>query len=313
MKKSLLDKISPAFIILAGIMGGIMVIFVRELSKYGFSSMQITALRFLTGVSFLGLFMLFFDKESFKIDARDIFIFLLIGIFSCISMSALYFAAVVKTSAATAVTLMYTAPIWVLIVSAIIYKEPLTVKKITALILAFGGCVCVSGFSGGEVSAIGMIYGVLSSFAYAAYSLAGKKIMKKYKPFTMTFYSYLFAMIGAWCICDAKGTIAIVAENISWKLIVLSVFFGILTMSVLFSSYNIGLSHLPAGKAAIMSLTEPMVATLVGVIVYRERLGFWGISGVFVIIFAMILLNIDKELRKTDSVIKIPETGGRLT
>jgi len=287
-----LRKYAGSFsVILAGIFWGTMSIFVRALSDYGFNSLQITMMRFVVGVIFLALFVLIYDKNSFAIKIKDIPFFILMGVFSCFCMGFFYFHSVLLIPISIATILMYTAPIWVLIVSVLFLGEQFTKLKLVALILAFGGCVCISGFSGGSVSVIGILSALFAGIAYASYSIFGKIITKKYGPFTVTLYAYIFSAISGLLICGIDSTAEIIISYFDMKMLFLIIGLGVVTVTIPFSLYTIGLSKIPAGKAAIMSLTEPMVATIVGIVFYNETFGIVGIVGVLMIITAIVLIN----------------------
>ena len=70
----------------------------------------------------------------------------------------MYFSAQQYCSLAIGAVLLYTAPTFVVLMSAALWKEPITKKKLAALALAFLGCAAVSGiFSGGLTAAAGGI------------------------------------------------------------------------------------------------------------------------------------------------------------
>jgi EamA-like transporter family. len=65
-----------------------------------------------------------------------------------------------------------------------------------------------------------------------------------------------------------------------------------------FLSYTLGLRTVEASKAGILATIEPLVATLVGILVFSEPLTLLSGSGIVLILLAVILLE--------------PETGGSL-
>ncbi len=280
------------YVILAGIFWGTMSIFVKALSKYGFSPLQITAIRFTFGVLFLALFVLVKNKDYFKIKIKDILIFIVMGVVSCFCMSYFYFMGITMIPVSVASVLLYTAPIWVLIASVVFFKEKLTVVKVIALAIAIIGCVLVSGFSADGVNLTGVIFSLLSSFAYASYSIIGKIATKKYHPFTVTIYAYFFAMICSLIVCNVPEMSSIIYTAFDFKLLFLMVGLGIISISVPFTLYTIGLSKVTAGKAAIMSLTEPMTTAIIGIVVFGETIGFLGLSGILAIVTAIVLINV---------------------
>lgn len=286
------NKFYSILIIIAGIFWGCMGLFVRSLSEYGFDSMQITLIRLVSGAILLVTFALIYDKTLFKISIRDIPIFIGIGIFSVLMMSWMYFSAIMKSTMSVAVILLYTAPIWVLLASVLFYGEKFTYKKALALILAFGGCIAVSGFSPGDISASGILFGLGSGIAYALYSIIGKYVLSKYSPITMTLYSFAIAAVGVLFISRPIEAMYIVIHNLDFVLLLKIVGIGAVSVFVPYLLYTIGLSKTPAGGAAIMASAEPMTATVLGIAVYKEPLGIGGAVGIVMILSAILILNI---------------------
>ena len=56
--------------------------------------------------------------------------------------------------------------------------------------------------------------------------------------------------------------------------------------------YTRGLEGLENGKASIMASIEPVVATVVGVIIYHETLTLMSAAGVILVLSAIVLLNV---------------------
>ena len=70
-----------------------------------------------------------------------------------------------------------------------------------ALVLAFAGCVLVSGISGGGLTPIGLLVGLGSGLGYGLYSILGTIALRRYSPYTVTTYTFIFAAVGSWIIC----------------------------------------------------------------------------------------------------------------
>ncbi|MBR3589188.1 MAG: DMT family transporter, partial [Clostridia bacterium] len=132
---------------LAGIMWGCIGIFIRQFSLT-LNSMQIVTARALLTVCILFLILLIFRKDLLKIKLRDIWCFIGTGVCSIIFFNYCYFKCMSMTSLSIAAVLLYTAPAIVMVISAVAFKEKITVQKISALLLALLGCVLVSGIIG---------------------------------------------------------------------------------------------------------------------------------------------------------------------
>lgn len=292
------SRIYSATIIAAGSLWGLMGLFVRGIGEYGFNSMQITCLRLICGTVMLILFALIYDRRLFKVEVRDIPVFAAMGIFSVLLMSVLYFEAINEITMSAAAILLYTAPIWVLGASVLFYGEKLTLRKGAALIIAFGGCIMVSGFSGGAVSAKGVVCGFGSGIAYSLYSIIGKPALKKYSPITVTVYSFIFAAVGSVLICKPSVTAELLSQNICAPLVWRIMGVGFVTVFMPYLLYTLGLSRTQAGAAAIMASAEPMTATIAGLAVYKEIPDIWGFLGIIMILTAIILLNLREKKKR---------------
>ena len=151
MKKnaSLLD---PALIILAAVFWGSMGLFVRPLSARGFSSLQITTARLTFGALVFCGFLLLRDPKGFRIHRQDIPLFLGLGFASVLFFTVCYFTAITMMPLSTAAILLYTSPIWIMLMSVLFFHEKLSSRKMLALALAFGGCVLVCSLAWAPVS-----------------------------------------------------------------------------------------------------------------------------------------------------------------
>ena len=140
-------------IIIAGIFWGSMGIFVRRLNTFGFTSIQIVSIRITLAAIVFAALMLIKDRGRGRPAPRDIPLFLGLGLGSILFFTVCYFTAITILPLSTAAILLYTSPVWIMLMSVVFFRERLTAKKLTALALAFGGCVLVSGISGGHLTA----------------------------------------------------------------------------------------------------------------------------------------------------------------
>jgi len=287
------DAAGSLLILLAGILWGSMGLFVRRLSALGFGSIQITAGRLcFAALLFWLLLLLRRPKEERAIHLRDLPLFLGLGLASILFFTVCYFAAIAIMPLSTAAILLYTSPIWVTLLSALLFHERLTAVKLIALGMAFGGCVLVSGFGGG-LTLRGLLLGLGAGLGYGLYSILGSIALRRYSPYTVTAWTFLVAGIGALCICRPAEMLSLIGESASPAGTVL--FFlltAFVTAVIPFLSYTLGLRSVEAGKAAILATVEPMVASLLGVLVFREALSLSAVLGILLILGAVVLLSL---------------------
>ena len=164
--KSSKRNIGPLLIILAGIFWGSMGIFVRKLGTYGFSSAQIVSIRVTLAAVAFSILLAVKDRAGFRISLKDLPLFLGLGFGSILFFTVCYFTAITMMPLSTAAILLYTSPIWIMLMTVLFFREKLTVRKLIALALAFAGCVLVSGISGEGMTPAGLLVGLGSGFGY---------------------------------------------------------------------------------------------------------------------------------------------------
>ena len=282
------------FIILAAVLWGSMGIFVNGLSAFGLSTVQISLLRSGASLLLIGAFILKQDWKLFRFRLRDSWMFLGTGIVSYFLFNNCYFIAIRQVGVAVASVLLYTAPAFVAIMSCILFRERLTGRKLLCLALAVGGCGLVSGLATGGlrgVSLAGVLIGLASGFTYGLYSIFSTFALRRYQPLTVTFYTFLFGFLAALFVTEPLATAAAVA-NPAGLLWVLGL--GFVTGAAPYLLYTGGLSGVRASHAAVIATAEPVVATLIGIFLYREHADLFTILGIVMVLGAAILLNSDK-------------------
>lgn len=281
----------PLLILLAGTFWGSMGLFVRTLGGYGFSALHIACVRLCLGALIFCAVLFFTDRKAFRIARKDIPLFLALGLMSVLFFTVCYFRAIELLPLSTAAILLYTSPIWVTILSAIFFKEALTPRKLLALALAFGGCVLVSGLSGGGVTAAGLLAGLGAGFGYALYSIFGTVALRRYPPLTVTTYTFIIAALGSLFFCDVPGMLSLLAAAPTGTMLWLIPATAVITAVVPYLCYTKGLQSVEAGRAAILATVEPVVATLLGTLLFREALPLTALIGIALVLCAIALLN----------------------
>ena len=296
-KNKTIKTIAPVFVILAAVFWGVLVIFIRAFGQAGFGSMEIVSLRMYSSVIFAWAFVLLFENRKKKKDLRpfrlkDSWCFIGTGLVSIVFFSYCFFRNVEVSSAAVAAILMYTSPIFVTLLSAILFKEKFTKTKFFALILAIIGCALVSGIAGGvgRVSPLGIALGLGSGIGYALYSIFGRYALDKgYSPFKVTALTFSFACVGVLPFINIAGLLGrLMAEP---KYILLALFMGLVGSFLPFALYTVGLRYMEASKAAILATLEPIVTALVGTLLYKEPMDVFIVVGIVMVLAAGLLCS----------------------
>lgn len=283
---------AAAAIIAAGCLWGTMGLWVRKFSGSGLDSMQILALRVGVTAVLMGLFLFIYNRKLLKIRWKDLWCFLGTGICSVVFFGYCYNRTILLTSLSVAAILLYTAPIFVMVLSRFLFGERFTGRKVAALLLAFAGCICVTGLVNGQnaVSTAGIITGLGSGFGYALYSVFSRfALERRYHPLTITFYTFLCALAAVLILADLQPIGLFLTETPGNFLY--GVAYGSLTTVLPYILYTWGLSFVENSRASIMATIEPVVATLLGVFLLGEPMTLMNGAGVIMVLVALSLLR----------------------
>lgn len=279
------------YIIIAGCLWGIIALFINELNKIGFSSMQCVAIRVFLSAVILLTYLCIKKRAFLYIKLKDIKYFIGTGILSIVFFNFCYFECIkIIGGAAIPALLLYTAPIFVMIFSCIFFKEKMTVSKIISLIIAFLGLCFVTGCfnKSDSISLVAILLGLGSGLGYALYSIFGKFLVNKYDILTITTYTFIIATLG---VIPISNIWTVFYLFVDLKSILLSLGLAIFCTILPFLFYTKGLNGIEAGKAAILATIEPFMATMIGVLVYNENLSFFKVLGLMLIFLSIVYLN----------------------
>ena len=289
-----MKKLSVIFVLAAGILWGVIGIFVRRYTALGLSPLQTAALRITLSAVVFALFVLIYKPKLFKIRLRDLWCFLGTGVVSVGLFTYCYFTAMELSSLSVAAVLLYTAPAFVMLFSLIFFKEKMTLMKALALALAILGCAMTTGVIGGEltVTPAGFLFGLGSGVCYALYSIFSRFALNRgYEPFTITLYTFIFAAVATVALVDVRQIVAVVTADVG------SVFFALLFALVScvlpYAFYTLGLKGISSSTASIIATIEPVVATAVGALIFAEPIAFpFGYLGVALVLLSVVFINI---------------------
>lgn len=179
------------------------------------------------------------------------------------------------------------APIFVIILSSIIYKDKLSSKQIMCVAFVLIGVLLVSGIFEGEMIADGhsFIYGFLSLLCFC-FNVIINKSFKDVEPLDRTLVQIFISSIVALIF-------AIIAKQIPSSIdktsLIFLIILGCLNTAIAYILYYSSIITLPAYKIAIIGYLEPVISIVLGVLVLHEKMTLLGTIGSIVIIVSTCL------------------------
>lgn len=291
--KKEIDNIGYLMIFAAGCLWGTIGLFVKLLSSVGASTTLTAFMRLFMGFLIIVPVMLCTGGlEMFKIDKKSLVQCLMLGILSQALFNYCYNVSIGSIGVATASILLYTAPVFVIIMSKIIFKELIGKLKIIALIINIIGCfLMVTGgnLSYFKISVAGIFFGLAAAFLYSLVTIIGKIASDNIHPFTVVFYSFLFGWLTLCIITSPWESIIAVSSLKFW---IYSFGYGLIPTVGSYLFYMGGLrKKIEVSKVPIIASVETVVATLIGVIVFKERLNFINVLGIIILLSSIVIMN----------------------
>lgn len=284
------NKLPSLLILSAAFLWGLTGIFVRSLNASGLDNMQLLFFRSAVTCLTLFIYLFFTDRSKLKIALKDIWYFLGTGILSFTLFGFSYFYTIQNASMSLAAMLLYTAPFFVMIMSAIFFREKITAAKVLALMTAAIGCVMICGTDKNtNISPLIILTGLSSGFCYALYSIFGRVALKKYSSATVTVYTFFFAAVASMFLVDFPKIYEVCSVN--HNVLLLAVVFAFVSAFFPYILYTQGLKNTEPGKAAVMATFEAVVASVAGILVFNETLTIIAAIGIAMVLFSVFLLN----------------------
>lgn len=266
---------------------------------FGMSALSIGFLRAGFALLFLVIALMFFKRDALRLPRHLLIPYILFGLFGVAFFYVLNTEAVILTNVATASVLLYTAPVYVTLFAWRLWGEPLTLRKIAAVIAAFIGCALVARAydpDALQLNGIGVLVAAASGLTYALFTIFSKYFSTRASPWTTVTYSLVFGTLFLLPLqfiripgLGEAGYEVLLSEPLAW-LALLGLCLGPTLGS--YALYNAGLRTVPAGVASVIATIEPVVAGVAGFVIFGQILEPLQIVGAVIIICAALSLTL---------------------
>lgn len=291
MNKSLIKNISAMAIF------GTISVFVKNI---GLPSGETALWRAVIAVAFLSVYKLIRrEKLPLGIGGANTFRLVISGVFVGFNW-ILLFEAYNYTSVSVATLSYYFAPVLIMILSPIVFKEKMTLKQVLFFVMATAGLVLIIGArsGGGDREIVGIAMGIGAAVLYAVVVMLNKKVegvsgIDK----TLTQFFAAAVVLAVYVPLTSGYHIA----EIDTRGLVCLLILGAVHTGVAYCLYFGSLTSLPGQKVAILSYIDPMVAVLVSVLFLRETVTVMQLVGGGVIIAASVLNELTDRPKRIDA------------
>ena len=276
-------------------------------------ALQMAGIRQLIGGLCYVLFFLF--KGAVLPKGREWIPIIVLSILNFLLSNGLSTWGVKYISAGLGAIMGATFPLWLVTIGLFSSREKIPMGAIIGLLLGFGG-VCVIFFEHLRDFFIpdfrfGIVLSLIATWTWAFGTLYTKKQAVKFNPYFSLGLQMVISGIGlltltAWT-DSAELNSFISISSIpwqSWTAIAYLVIFGSL---IAFVAYLYALQHLPTGQASVYAYINPIVAVVLGWLIFNEKLTIFIVAGGAITLLGVYLVN---KAFKTMPPPEQPETEG---
>jgi drug/metabolite transporter (DMT)-like permease len=246
--------------------------------RSGASIPTIITFRTLIGVVLFGLTILFWNKELFKFDRRDIWRLLLPACFLFAEIYSFWVGLKYLKEISVMLSLYYLCPIWATIVYALITKKKPKKNIYLGLALGILGVLLVSQYIPNFVFRFSILGGVAmlgAGFLWAMYFITSQFILKKYHILTVLFYTFLFILGGSLLLQSPAVTVSqLTPETLKYVAVL-----GVSTSYLAYLFLILAIKFNKAVKTNILDIMSGVASVTLAFIVLGQALTFLQILG----------------------------------
>ncbi|HRP02297.1 MAG TPA: EamA family transporter [Candidatus Kapabacteria bacterium] len=236
------------------------------------------------------IWIVYSKKYKIKIDKKDYYKLIILGIINIPINQFLFFIAISKTTAPN-VSLAYAlTPIFVFIIAFFYLGEKLSTKRILGIIIAVLGTIVLLSEKGLKFNTDGLIgdtLALVASLSWAFYTIIGKQLIQKYNPIYITGLTMIIGLI--------TYLPFLPFSNIDYSLIIhldtldylQLLYLGTFTSAIGYAIWYYALTKIDASKLSVFNNLQPALTATLSFFIFGTP-----ITLLFVVGAAMILLGV---------------------
>ena len=261
-------------------------------TKYAAESIPplvIVAFRFTGGGLLLLLILRLLEPES-RPGRKDLILMAALGCFGVAVAQSGFTFGVSLTSAASTGLIFATAPVWGLLLGAVLGLERPTIRGILGLALSVVGVAVVvfEGFGSGGDSLVGDLLVLMASVGVGGYTVLSMPLLERHTPLAVASYPvvfgapFLLVLSSPYLLHLEWGSVGAG----SWAAVAFSALFA---TAFAFAGWQRGISRIGANRVLVYQYLITVVGVASGIVFFGETLGIEKIVGGAVIVIGVYL------------------------
>jgi len=291
-------------ILLAGTFWGLSGIFVKYLTSAGASPLFTTYCRLMPALlGFIIFSCIKYGYKAFRIDFKTLLSCAFTGLVGQVLFNICYSTAIKTIGMSYSAILLYISPVITAICSALFFSEKITLSKALCLLLNLIGCaLTVTGgaFSSSDLQIVGILFGLGAGFCYSMDTVMGRVTTNDAEPLVALAWIFFFAGLFMTIFMHPWSGMT---GSFDFKFGVMAIVYSLLCTFTPYACYFSGIKQIDElTKVPVIASVEPVVASLIGGLIFHEDLGIVNVLGIFLVVFSIFLMNRRSFMKKSRSV-----------
>ena len=233
---------------------------------------------------------------AFSLRGKPVYKLILLGIVQPVAYFIFENYGILYTSSAVAGTIIAVVPVCCILMDVLVLHEWVTLKQVLCSVGAIGGVALISVGGAVMVSALGMLFLLLTMLSDTLYYGISHDATKRFTPFEMTYvmFSVGMAVFIPVALLQAGGLDSpmITAPLQSGGFWLAVLYLGLLSSVLAYGLLNFANSHLSVSETSLFSNVTTVVSVLAGVVLLKEPFSIWQMLGVAVILSCVFAANV---------------------
>lgn len=233
---------------------------------------------------------------TFSLRGKPVYQLLLLGIVQPVAYFIFENYGILYTSSAVAGTIIAAVPVCCILMDVLVLHEKVTLKQVLCAVCAIGGVALISAGGAVMVSALGMLFLLLTMLSDTLYYGISHSAAKLFTPFEMTYVMFVVGMVVfiPVALLHAGGlTSPMILEPLQDGQFWLAVLYlGLLSSVMAYGLLNFANSHLSVSETSLFSNVTTVVSVLAGVVLLKEPFSVWQMLGVAIILVCVFVANV---------------------
>ncbi len=289
----------------AAVLFGLNASSVKVILATGINTEQLVLFRTLFTALLAGVILLVTNRKAFKMNVKEIPLFIFYGIFGIGLMQWTYSNAVSLLPISVALLIEYTAIALVPIVSLFLFKERVLPRLWLGILLVLIGLAVVSNIWDSKLDPIGVLWATGAAICVTIYFITGEHTQRKRDAMSTLFYSFLVAAL-FWALVNlvnpAPGfdinknfQLAGNLAGMSWPVWAGLLWIGIMGSFVPMWLDYIALGNLSASAVGVIATAETIFATVFAWLWLKEDMSSLEVFGGLIVITGIVLAETSRK------------------